>query len=1168
MSLLSLLAAVAVQSAVTNGVEVRWFEDMMPAKDGVKLYTYGAVPKEGVRCPVVIERNPYVKERRIDGPAFARGQAGALKRGYAYVVQHVRGAGVSEGKRVPYEHEREDGLALLEYVRKLPWYNGEIYLAGGSYLSTVHWTYLDTNPPDVKGAFLAIQEVDRYNVCYRNGFFKTALHGGWFIKEFWKTDHELTRNRDVKFSDFPLIDFATRYWGRPEPSFDNVVRHPRPDDPFWKSSEIGSGIDCRFALLKSTMPVLLKTGFYDIYTEGICDMWRETPAARRANCALLIDAYDHGGRLSAEMKGTLGEFPGGARADERVEALDWFDAIRAGRACPGAAANRTRYYALWENAWHEADALTDGPRRIAFRLGEGERSYAYDPKRPLPEFPGSGGICFGGMRFQPEPDFRDDVLSFVLPPLAERLDVRGRMTAKLTVASDCEDTCFYVRVSVKKPDGKWYLLRDDITSLSFQLGDYAPGSKRVLAFRFADHAFRLERGDVLRVDVASASSQFAPHANVKGDQFAVRGPKVAHNRVFAAESELVLYVNDGGLSAVTYVDMANPGFDAIEGDVARGWSKAGPAWRAEKGAGVNGSGGFVYETTSAQHAPRPTQKVVLKPGHKYRISAQVIADGLKVDRPGSPAQGMTVLLSWHAADGKWLGECVATPAAKGRTAEWQTASGVTPDIPAAAAYATVQPYVCGQGIGKGRIDNIVLEQLQMKVVETVVSSAYRNEATDGTVRFGATINWPDEFPAAEQKAFFAYVGRDGRPVEVEGEKVPCGAVAELDVGLFAEGTNDVVCLVRAGGKTIGSAKTPFARVRELPRRRAYIDAKKRLIVDGKPFFPLGLYTGRMTPETVVAYARSPFNCVGPYGTYDKEMLDVYERHGLKVIYSLCYAPEREASYFPMLRKKVTSFAKDHPAVIGWYICDEPTLGRIPGLLAWRREIEEMDGGDHPIWGCLAQVGDTRHFTGVFDVPGIDPYPVPSTSVKRVTDFSRRAVEGMFGTKAMWNIPQTFAWGWLGRRENRGQRAPTKLEMANMFWQMIAGGANGLVGYSYSQISDRNEDPDDKAAPYFAKVCAAAAEVRAYERVLLADGEPPRLSASDGRLACRAWREADGRTYVLAVNATERPLKATVSLSESFSKIVNPEFGPSPSLDGSRLSYDLPALGYVMARLVK
>ena len=40
----------------------------------------------------------------------------------------------------------------------------------------------------------------------------------------------------------------------------------------------------------------------------------------------------------------------------------------------------------------------------------------------------------------------------------------------------------------------------------------------------------------------AACAQFAPHSNVKGDQFAIREPKVAHNRVFAAESELVLRV--------------------------------------------------------------------------------------------------------------------------------------------------------------------------------------------------------------------------------------------------------------------------------------------------------------------------------------------------------------------------------------------------------------------------------------------------------------------------------------------------------------------------------------------------------------------------------------------------------------------------------------------------
>ena len=134
------------------------------------------------------------------------------------------------------------------------------------------------------------------------------------------------------------------------------------------------------------------------------------------------------------------------------------------------------------------------------------------------------------------------MVSFILPPVESRLDVRGRMRASLAVKSDCEDTCVYARVSVKKPDGVWYLLRDDITSLSANGGSYAPGRWRKVELRFADHAFRLEKGDVLRVDVSSACSQFAPHGNVAGLQSEVRAPKVAHNAIDAKASILALHV--------------------------------------------------------------------------------------------------------------------------------------------------------------------------------------------------------------------------------------------------------------------------------------------------------------------------------------------------------------------------------------------------------------------------------------------------------------------------------------------------------------------------------------------------------------------------------------------------------------------------------------------------
>ena len=520
--------------------KVQWFETFMQSGDGVKLYTVGVAPSSGGKFPIVVARNPYVKEERIDVAKWAAQQNRYVKRGYASVFQHCRGCGMSEGDWVPYESERADGLALLEFVRKLPWYNGEIYLVGGSYSASVHFAYLDTNPPDVKGAALFVQDANRYNICFRNGFFKIGLTGNWFLKSYKKKDLSLKRDKSVNYRQFPLAAFPLRYWGEEVPSLYNVLLHPRADDPFWKSDEPGSGADFRNAMLKSTVPVLLKTAFYDIYTDGVCAMWREMPESRRANCSLVIDASNHSGRRSGIPAGMVSDFPGGSRDGGKFDDVDWFDSVRNKTSFANAPEGKVRYYALWENAWRVAPELSNGRRKVCLPLGEGVRSYRYDPLGKPPEFPGSGGICFGGMQIQPPPSQREDMTTFVLPPVKERLDVRGRMEAELCVASDCEDSAFYIRVCVDKGDGKWLLLRDDIASLAFD-SPYVPGERRVLRYRFADHAFRLEKGDRLRVDIAGACAHYAPHPNVAGEAFRVETPKIANNRVFAADSKLIIF---------------------------------------------------------------------------------------------------------------------------------------------------------------------------------------------------------------------------------------------------------------------------------------------------------------------------------------------------------------------------------------------------------------------------------------------------------------------------------------------------------------------------------------------------------------------------------------------------------------------------------------------------
>ncbi len=527
----------------------RYFEEWVPMPDGVRLYTYGAVPPPGMTCPIILERNPYVRDERVRPERFAV-QAWTPDK-YVRITQHCRGCGCSEGDWIPYATERADGLTLLAWARTLPFYNGEIFLSGGSYLASVHFLYLDTNPPDVKGAVLAVQDCNRYNIVYRNGFFKSGLHGGWFIGGYKKKNTALPRNRNVTFLDLPLCDFSRRYFGEAVPWLDNVFAHPREDDPFWKTS--AGGHDSYEAVTQATFPLLLTTGLYDIYTGGIFDMWARIPADRRARCALVVGAYDHGGNGMTAYRKTAErpvEFPQGSLAMVCPNStIEWFDHIRKGTPLTFIRPGKTSYYALYENAWHHTDRLVNGP--VAHTLYLNNRTlderpgrpvahrYVYDPGKPVPF---KGGLClnFGGMPVQDPPDFRPDVISFLSRPFTRTLDVRGRMTARLVCTSDCGDTCFYVRLSLVK-EGTAYPLRDDITSLCYATPDYTPGAEKAVAFCFPDHAFRISPGDRLRLDVSSSSSHFVPHTNNKGLQSVQRARRIANNAVIGGKSSVTLY---------------------------------------------------------------------------------------------------------------------------------------------------------------------------------------------------------------------------------------------------------------------------------------------------------------------------------------------------------------------------------------------------------------------------------------------------------------------------------------------------------------------------------------------------------------------------------------------------------------------------------------------------
>ena len=182
--------------------------------NNAELFTLICLPDSRGKFPTVIMRSPYVdtdeflNEEQIRKNKLKEYKTW-LQNGYAVVFQHCRGRGKSTGDCIPYIYEREDGLFLQDWIRKQPFYNGELYLYGHSYTSSVHFV---TAPfaDDIKGAVLQGQDCERYNCNYRNGFYKIGLHGGWYVG-MYKAKSLKNKNHTTEWTA-PICTVRTN-WG-------------------------------------------------------------------------------------------------------------------------------------------------------------------------------------------------------------------------------------------------------------------------------------------------------------------------------------------------------------------------------------------------------------------------------------------------------------------------------------------------------------------------------------------------------------------------------------------------------------------------------------------------------------------------------------------------------------------------------------------------------------------------------------------------------------------------------------------------------------------------------------------------------------------------------------------------------------------------------------------
>lgn len=157
-------------TTATNGAYSVQLNVAVPMRDGVVLRANLFLPTGSGPFPTLIFRTPYSKDEG-DPDNESTFRAAAL-RGYAVLVQDVRGRFASEGAFTPYVNEGQDGYDTIEWAAAQPWSNGQVGTFGLSYPGAVQWLAAVQNPPHLKAMVPAMCFSTMRQFIYFGGVFE------------------------------------------------------------------------------------------------------------------------------------------------------------------------------------------------------------------------------------------------------------------------------------------------------------------------------------------------------------------------------------------------------------------------------------------------------------------------------------------------------------------------------------------------------------------------------------------------------------------------------------------------------------------------------------------------------------------------------------------------------------------------------------------------------------------------------------------------------------------------------------------------------------------------------------------------------------------------------------------------------------------------------------
>ena len=529
----------------------------VPMRDGVKLYADIYRPSREVRFPTLITRTPYGVQR--DGM-----HAAVIKfaqRGYAVVVQDVRGRFESEGAWDPFRSEAKDGYDTVEWAAAQPWSSGKVGMHGGSYLAHVQWQAATMAPPHLTAIFPVLASTSIYhNTFFHGGAFKLALAYGWgavrmpnrvMNPQYWHT--EAYAPQELKYDNIiwtlPLnrIDLASS--GQKVGFFRDWLQH-QSYDSYWRAISDEE----RFSAVK--VPAYNLGGWYDLLLGGTLNGYT---GVRGKGGKLIVGPWGHG---PTQKFGDVDYGPHAMRNVFDME-LRWNDHYLKGVDNAIDREPPVELFLMGTNQWvHFADWPVPGTRFTPMYLASGGHAnslrgdgklqfegasaapsdgFLYDPHNPVPTL--GGNDCCGapfpaGPRDQRPVESRHDVLVYTSEILSKPVAIAGPVKMKLYASTDGKDTDFMIKLVDVSPDGTAINVAEGILRARFHQGLdkmqlLEPNRTYPLEIDMRGTANVFQTGHRIRVDVTSSNfPQYDRNPNTGEDLGASDRLRTASQTIF------------------------------------------------------------------------------------------------------------------------------------------------------------------------------------------------------------------------------------------------------------------------------------------------------------------------------------------------------------------------------------------------------------------------------------------------------------------------------------------------------------------------------------------------------------------------------------------------------------------------------------------------------------